>query len=103
VQLQNLGQPMRLGIAGGIPANVFSRPSTLKLSLNGQPLAQTTLNSPAHQLEVVISPAQQGNAAWSELRLTLDQSFSPKQVNPANPDQRILGFSLTDLRWEPLK
>jgi len=100
VKLQNTGQPMRLSLTGGVPNNVFARPSQLTLTLNGAPVGQLKLTSPTEHLELVISPTQQGGEAWSELRLTTDQSFSPHEIDPASGDRRVLGLSLVNLRWE---
>jgi hypothetical protein len=102
LQLENTGQPMRLRIEGNAPLDSLPRPGTFKISLNGVLLDQTTMKKNPLQKEFIISPAQQGEGKWSELRISTDQIFVPSQLNPASGDQRRLGFSLSKLTWEEL-
>lgn len=100
VQLENTGQAMRLRIVGDAPLDSLPHPGTFKISLNGALLDQTTLQKNPLQKEFLISPAQQGEGKWSELRIGTDQVFIPGQKNPQSSDQRRLGFSLVRLTWE---
>ncbi|MBL8171936.1 MAG: YfhO family protein [Acidobacteria bacterium] len=100
VQLQNTGRDMYLRIEGEVPFPSVTRPVTFKLLLNGNLVGQVVTEEHAFRQEFAISPAQQGSAAWSELRLVVDKFFVPHEVNPNSKDYRRLSFSFTNLVWE---
>ncbi len=99
VRLLNTGQPMRLRVAGQVP-DAFKRPTVFKLLLNGALLEEFAAPDRIVGREYLVTPAQQGNNEWSELRLVADQTVKPSQANPNSRDDRALSFSLTKLIWE---
>jgi hypothetical protein len=99
VHLKNTGKEMRLRVVGNVPTNQFSQPPKIKIELNGEPLDEFSTFSV--DKEYVIPAARQGNKRYSDLRITTDKSFVPKDVDKTSTDARRLAFSLTQLIWFP--
>ncbi len=100
VRLKNTGKEMVLRLAGRAPVERFKQAPLIKIAFNGVPLDQATATPEFLNKEYTISAAQQGKGDWSELRITSDKSFVPKEVDPRGTDSRRLAFSLTKLTWE---
>ncbi|MEP7273719.1 MAG: hypothetical protein ABI882_19630 [Acidobacteriota bacterium] len=101
VRLKNSGKDMTLKLAGRAPLERFKQPPVINISLNGVQLEQVTGTPEGLDREYTISAAQQGKGEWSELKITSDQSFVPKEVDKGGTDPRRLAFSLTNLTWQP--
>ena len=100
VRLKNTGKDMVLKLSGRAPVERFKQPPVIKLVLNGVELDQMTGTPEILNREFTITAAQQGKADWSELKISSDKSFVPKDVDPGGTDPRRLAFSLTKLSWE---
>jgi hypothetical protein len=99
VKLKNTGQDMTLKINGRAPVEYFSKPSVLKLTLNGEPLDEVQAGAKEVEKEYTVPAAKQGGE-WSELRLSASQAFVPKDVIKGSNDPRRISFSLHRLTWE---
>lgn len=101
VRLKNSGKDMVLKLSGRAPVERFKQAPIVKISLNGTQLDQVTTTPEVVSREFTITPAQQGTGEWSELKITCDKSFVPKDTDPGATDPRRLAFSLTSLSWQP--
>lgn len=99
VRLKNSGKDMSLKLSGRAPVERFKQPPVIRIAINGVQLDQITGTPEILNREYTITAAQQGKADWSELRITSDKSFVPKDVDPGGTDPRRLAFSLTNLTW----
>lgn len=98
IKLKNGDKEMKLSLAGSVPMDVFPQVPTMKVIFNGEQLEQF----PAAQnivKEYIIPAAKQSGKAYSELKITTDKTFSPKDRDKKSNDDRKLGFSLTKLEW----
>jgi hypothetical protein len=102
VQLRNTGQPMRLRIEGNVPVEAFSRPTKIKVLLNGTLLETVVASERNIVREYQVTAAQQGQEEWSELQLIADQVMTPNSIDSRNPDKRRLSLSLTRLLWDEI-
>jgi len=100
VKLRNTRRDMRLKLSGDAPLERFPQPPTIKLEFNGEPLDQFTATLGLMEKEYTI-PAAKQTGDWSELRISTDKSFVPKEVDKGATDWRRLGFSVSKLVWEP--
>jgi hypothetical protein len=101
VRLKNTGKDMVLKVAGRVPFERFKQAPTIKITLNGAELDQSPATPELMTREFTITPKQQGSGDWSELKISSDKSFVPKETDPGATDPRRLAFSLTKLSWEP--
>jgi hypothetical protein len=99
IRLKNTGREMRLHLAGNAPIDRFPKPPVLKLTLNGQPLDEFTVQTRDVDKEYTI-PADKQQGEYSELKITSDRFFVPKEVDKKSTDPRQLAFSLTKLDWD---
>lgn len=99
VHLRNTGKEMRLKVVGNVPTDRFPQPPKMKIELNGETLDEfSTLTV---DKEYIIPASRQGNKDYSDLRITSDKFFVPKDVDKGSTDPRHLAFSLTQLVWQP--
>lgn len=101
IRLKNSGKDMVLKVSGRAPVERFKQAPVIRISLNGTQLDQATTTPETLTREFTITAAQQGAAEWSELKITCDKSFVPKDTDPGATDPRRLAFSLTNLTWQP--
>jgi hypothetical protein len=101
IRLKNSGKDMVLKLSGRAPVERFKQAPVVRISLNGKQLDQVTTTPEIVTREFTIAPAQQGSGEWSELKITCDKSFVPKDSDPGATDPRRLAFSLTSLTWQP--
>jgi hypothetical protein len=100
IKLKNTGREMRLGVTGAAPVDRFPQPPTITLQFNGEQLDQFAAVPGVMEKEYPIPASRQGSGEWSELRLSTNKSFIPKEVDKGSTDPRRLGFSLHRLTWE---
>ena len=100
IRLKNTGKDMVLKLSGRAPVEKFKQAPIIKISLNGVELDSTTATPELLARECTITPAQQGKGDWSELKITSDKHFVPKDTDPGATDPRRLAFSLTNLSWQ---
>ena len=101
IRLKNTGKDMVLKVAGRAPVEKFKQAPTINIVLNGAELDSVSATPELLAREFTISAAQQGQGEWSELKITSDKHFVPKDTDPGATDPRRLAFSLTNLSWEP--
>ena len=101
VRLKNTGKDMVLKIAGRAPVERFKQAPVIKLTLNGTQLDEAKATAELLTREFTVTAAQQGAGEWSELKISSDKSFVPKDTDPGATDPRRLAFSVTKLSWEP--
>jgi hypothetical protein len=101
VRLKNTGRDMKLKIVGRAPLDRFPKPPVVTITLNGERLDQVTTTAAPLDREYTI-PAAKQSGEWSELRITSDRHFVPKDVHKGSNDTRQLSFSLSSVSWEPL-
>lgn len=99
VRLKNTGKDMLLRIEGRAPVERFKQAPVITISLNGTELDQAKATEEPLTREFTITAAQQGSQEWSELKISCDKSFVPKDTDPGATDSRRLAFSLTSLSW----
>ena len=99
-KLRNTGKDMELTIAGRPPVEHFKQAPTITISLNGTKLDEFKGSNEIVQKTFMITPAQQGSGEWSDLTISSDMSFVPKEVDKKSTDGRMLAFSLTTLSWK---
>jgi hypothetical protein len=99
VHLKNTGKEMRLKVVANVPTDRFPQPPKIRIELNGETLDEfSTLTV---DKEYTVTPAKQGNKEYSDLRITSDKFFVPKDVDKNSTDTRRLALSLTQLVWQP--
>ena len=101
VKLKNTRGEMRLRIVGRAPIENFPQPPTIKIQFNGELLDQIAATPKPLDKEYTIPAAKQAGGEWSELRISSDKYFVPKERDKNSTDGRRLGFSLHKLEWEP--
>ncbi len=101
IRLKNTRREMRLRITGRAPVEQFPQPPTIKLYFNGELLDEIVATPQVIEKEYLISAARQGSSSWSELRLSTNKTFVPKEIDKNATDSRRLGFSLHGLAWDP--
>ncbi len=101
IRLKNEKRDMKLKISGRAPVEHLPKLPDFKIQFNGAQLDQFTCPKEAFEKEYLIPVARQGSGEWSELRLSTNQSFVPKETDKNSTDPRRLGFSLHKLSWEP--
>lgn len=101
VKLKNTGREMVLKIMGRPPVEHMRDMPKIKIALNGATLEEVAGSGEMLSREYAITPAQQGGGEWSELRISSDGHFVPKNVYKNSADERRLAFSLTSLSWQP--
>lgn len=100
VKLRNTGKDMELTVAGRPPVEHFKQPPTITITLNGAKLDEFKGSNDVVQKTYTVTPAQQGSGEWSELTISSNMSFIPKEVDKGSTDGRTLAFSLTNLAWK---
>lgn len=98
VKLKNSNRDMKLSLAGNVPMSAFPQPPTLTIFFNGKQIDQF----PGAQnvtKEYTIPAADQAGKTYSELKITTNKIFVPREVDKKSTDERKLGFSLTKLEW----
>lgn len=100
IRLKNSGKEMKLRIKGDAPIEQFTKPPVITVTLNGEKLDEFP-GAKDIAKEYIVPVARQGNGPASELRITTDKVFVPKEKDPKSNDERQLGFSLRELVWEP--
>ena len=100
IRLRNTGKDMELAITGRLPMEHFKSPPTITIMLNGTKVDEYKGSIDVVTRTIAVTPAQQGDGDWSELKITSDMSFVPKEVNKASGDERRLAFQLTGLTWK---
>lgn len=100
VKLRNTGKDMELTIAGRPPVEQFKQPPTITITLNGTKIDEFKGSADVTQRTLQITPAQQGSGEWSDLTISSNMSFVPKEVDKRSTDGRTLAFSLTGLSWK---
>ena len=98
VKLKNNTRDMKLSLTGNVPMNAFPQPPTLTLFFNGKQLDQF----PGAQnvaKEYTIPAADQAGKEYSELKITTNKTFVPKEVDKKSADDRKLGLSVTKVEW----
>lgn len=99
IMLKNTRRDMVLRIKGGVPIDRFPQPPTFRIQFNGELLEEITAAPAVLEKEYAIPAAKQSSGDWSELRISTNQSFVPKEVDKSSTDARRLGFSLHKLEW----
>jgi hypothetical protein len=88
---RNRGKDVLVVIDAETSLDAFPRPPVVRLAA-GEAAAQWTVDRAGRSLHKVRFPAASlGQGRWSELHLSLDQSFVPKKLG-INEDQRELGL-----------
>ena len=100
VRLRNTGKDMELSLTGRPPIEQFKQAPTITISLNGAKLDEYKGSTEMATKTFVVTPAQQGSGEWSELKISTDMSFVPKEVDQKSTDGRRLAFSVTGLTWK---
>jgi hypothetical protein len=98
VKLKNSTKDMKLTLTGNVPMSAFPQPPTLTIFFNGKQLDQF----PGAQnvaKEYTIPAADQAGKEFSELKITTNKTFVPKEVDKKSSDDRKLGFSVTKVDW----
>lgn len=101
IKLKNTGRDMTLKLSGNAPVASFPEAPTVRFYFNGELLEEVKATPELMHKEYVIPAARQGSGEWSELKITSDKFFIPKEVDKNSQDPRRLAFSLTGLTWEP--
>jgi hypothetical protein len=99
-RLRNTGKDMELTITGRPPVEHFKQAPTITITLNGTKLDEYKGSNDMATKTFTVTPAQQGDGEWSELKISSDMSFVPKEVAKTSTDGRRLAFSLTGLIWK---
>ena len=101
VKVKNTKKDMTLKIAGNVPMDRFPQPPSIAISINGEELEK--FNATAGLMEKVYSvpAAKLGSSDFAEIKITTTKAFTPKDSIKGATDPRALGFSLTNLTWQP--
>jgi hypothetical protein len=98
IRLKNTGKDMKLHLVGDVPIESLKTTPTYKITLNGEILEE--FSAKAVDKEFVITAAKQGNGPTSEVIITSNKFFIPKQLDAKSSDERKLSFSLRQITWE---
>ncbi|MFN0120966.1 MAG: hypothetical protein ACKV2V_10725 [Blastocatellia bacterium] len=101
IRLRNPAGNAVLTMRAHAPVDRFPQPPVITISLNGQPLDRFTATANPLRKTYKIPAPQSRAATYSDLKITCDQSFTPRQTDPASADTRALCLSLEQLAWEP--
>jgi hypothetical protein len=96
IRLRNQGAEMRLRLRGWAPLELLPAAPTLRISINGQELDRFTAPAGHFTKEYTVPRAVQGGGETSSLVIESSATVTPPK------DDRQLGYSLTQLVWEPL-
>jgi hypothetical protein len=99
-RLRNTGKDMELVVAGRPPMEQFKQAPMITITLNGTKLDEYKGSNDVATRTFTVTPAQQGDGEWSELKISSDMSFVPKEVEKTSNDGRRLAFYLTGLTWK---
>lgn len=100
VRLKNTGKEAVLKFKGAVQQDFFKEPPILTLKLNGEQLDQIKTTKGVMEKSYTI-PAAKQKGDYSELSITSDKTFVPKEVEKGSSDPRKLSFSLRELTWLP--
>jgi hypothetical protein len=75
------------------PANVFTEPQQVQVSMGGQVIDQFTLDASQQMLRKIrLTAAQFGTGEMAEIQISVDKTYVPALLNAANKkDTRELG------------
>jgi hypothetical protein len=96
--LKNTGKDMKLHIVGDVPVDSLKGVPTYKITLNGEVLGE--VSAKIVDKEFAVPAAKQGATPISQLTISSDKHFVPKDIDPKSTDERKLSFSLRQLTWE---
>lgn len=99
IRLKNVGKDAVLKLKGAVQQDFFKEPPTLTLTLNGEQLDSIVTTKGVLEKSYTI-PAAKQKGDYSELKLSSNKTFIPKEVEKGSNDQRKLSFSLRELSWE---
>jgi hypothetical protein len=99
IKLKSMGHDMTLKIVGRAPIEYLNKPTTIKLTLNGEPLDELQVGAKETTKEYAISTAKQSGESI-ELHLIASQTLIPKDTIKGSNDPRRLSFSIHQLTWE---
>ena len=97
LRLRNQGANMKLQIRGWAPVELLAAVPTIRLILNGRELENFTAPAGRFAKEYLVPRENQGQEEFSTL--VIESSITAKPPN----DTRELGYSLTNVVWEPVK
>jgi hypothetical protein len=84
-------------VLGNVPVAELKSAPTYKITLNGETLEE--FKAEAVDKEYVI-PAAKLTGGSSQLVISSNMFFVPKQLDPKSGDERKLSFALRQLTWE---
>ena len=99
--MKNTKKDMTLKIAGNVPMDRFPQPPAISVSLNGEGLEKFNATVGLMEKVYTIPAAKLGANDYAELKVTTSKVFVPKDSIKGASDPRSLGFSLTNLTWQP--
>ena len=97
LRLRNQGVNTKLRIRGWAPVDLLATASTIRITLNGRELENFVAPAGHFTKEYLVPRENQGSEEFSTL--VLETSLTAKPPN----DSRELGYSLTNVVWEPIK
>lgn len=97
LRLRNQAGNMKLRLRGWAPVELLKAVPSLRLTLNGRELENFTAPAGHFTKEYMVTREQQRTEEFSTL--VLESSLTAKPPN----DTRELGYSLTNVVWEPVK
>lgn len=101
LKVKNIKRDMTLKLAGNVPLEPFPQPPTIAVFLNGEELEKFEATTGMMEKVYLIPAAKLGANEYAELKLTISKTFVPKDAVKGATDARALGFSLTNLTWQP--
>ena len=99
ISLKNTGKDAVLKFKGAVQQDFFKEPPTLTLTLNGEQLDSIVTTKGVIEKSYTI-PASKQKGDRSELKISSNKTFTPKEVEKGSNDPRKLSFSLRELSWE---
>lgn len=99
IRLKNTGKDAVLKFKGAVQQDFFKEPPVLTLKLNGEQLDQIKTTKGVMEKSYTI-PASKQKGDYSELQISSDKTFVPKEVEKGSSDPRKLSFSLRELTWQ---
>ena len=101
VKVKNTKKDMSLKIAGTVPMDRFPQPPTITISVNGAELEKFPATVGAMEKLFTVPAAKLGTSDFVEVKIATSKAFVPKDSIKGATDPRELGFSLTNLTWQP--
>ncbi len=101
VKVKNTRKDMTLKVAGNVPMDRFPQPPSIAVSINGEELEKFTAKAGLMEKIYSIPAAKLGSGDFAEVKITTTKAFTPKDSIKGATDPRALGFSLTNLTWQP--